>query len=513
MSSATNDDKASLHGSPIDMMDEDRPDGTHAGAKTEPINEVEPTLQKKLQLIDLSPEVFICILDYVRSSLFDERTLLTQIKLEWRGWMHSVLLVCKKLYNLTLPRLYRQLDWNMNTTREGYPVNNHRILRMLSPDNPGLKFIRRISLFDAHESFRSPDDMFEYPHAAMLAHLLPENILTHFEWLSWNRMPAEIYRTLLSRQRALTSIELNWSDRPISEMVQIGSLSLLDAFNKVEQLRVMPGPNEPLLQVAWDFFRSHPEIRTLHLDFSHMQRGKDESEKDPLRSSSGALQAFFKGLDTSTAVLKSLTLTGVDLRGSHSTAMVAIDLKTLSELYLYSCNDTNDFLAALNEGSAGYPLRLKYFKLYHARRWQPPSLTMGDALSNRLLEEVNKLLGSNTNTLEEFWICLRGYDKLPDVSQIIGHGKTLKWLFIDVRKQKGPWAINYSHPEWRKLCAHISNLRRLDSTYPPVVADCKFHKHMDFCQHVANAYSWRIDDAAHDVGKYEIGGESEDDDF
>lgn len=239
-------------------------------------------------------------------------------------------------------------------------------------------------------------------------------------------MPAGIYRTFLSRQQSLTNIELNWSDEPISEMVQIGSRSLLDAFNKVERLQVMPGPDEPLPQVAWDSFRSHPEIRSLYLDFSHMQRGKDDSEKDPLRTSSGALQGFFKSLDTSTAVLNCLDLTVVDLRGSHGNVMAAIDLKTLSELQLSKCNHTDDFLAALNEGSAGHPLHLKSFTLYHARRWDPPSLPTTYALSNWFLAEVNKLLGSNTKTLEEFWICLRGYDRLPDLSQIIRHDKTLK---------------------------------------------------------------------------------------
>ncbi|KAL8626928.1 hypothetical protein Q9189_007371 [Teloschistes chrysophthalmus] len=335
-------------------MDEDRPDGTHTGAKTGLINEVEPT-QKKLQLMDLSPKLFVCILDYVRSSLFDRPTLLTQVKLEWRGWMHSLLLVCKKLYDLTLPRLYRELDWSMDTTQEGNRAASYHMLHMLNPDNPGLKYVRELSLYDAHETSRSPDDMFEYPDAAMLVHLLPKNILTNFD-----------------------------------EMVQSCSRSLLDALNKVERFQVMPGPNEPLPQVAWDFFRSHPETRYLYFDFSHMPRGKDDNEKDPLRTSSGALQAFFKSFDTSSAVLNSLDLTGVDLRGSHGNVMAAIDLKTLSDLHLYSCNDTDDFLAALNEGSAGYPLRLKSFTLYHARRWHPPNPTTGDALSNRLLVKVTR---------------------------------------------------------------------------------------------------------------------------
>ncbi|KAI4102146.1 MAG: hypothetical protein L6R37_004569 [Teloschistes peruensis] len=391
-------------------MEEDRTDGTHTGAETALINDVEPTLQKKLQLIDLSPELFECILDH----------------LQWRGWMHSLLLVCKKLYDLTLPRLYRGRSWIMYPIQEGSRANNYKMLQMLSPDNRGLNYVRELSLYDAQEDFRSPDDLFEYPDAAMLVHLLPKNILTNFEWISWNRMPAGIYRTFLSRQQSLTNIELNWSDEPISEMVQIGSRSLLDAFNKVERLQVMPGPDEPLPQVAWDSFRSHPEIRSLYLDFSHMQRGKDDSEKDPLRTSSGALQGFFKSLDTSTAVLNCLDLTVVDLRGSHGNVMAAIDLKTLSELQLSKCNHTDDFLAALNEGSAGHPLHLKSFTLYHARRWDPPSLPTTYALSNWFLAEVNKLLGSNTKTLEEFWICLRGYDRLPDLSQIIRHDKTLK---------------------------------------------------------------------------------------
>ncbi|KAI4240254.1 MAG: hypothetical protein LQ352_007684 [Teloschistes flavicans] len=439
---------AQHHGPLIDLMDEDPPDDIQNKAEIALPKGVEPILQKKLQLTDLSPELFGCVLDY----------------LDWTGWMHSLLLVSRKLYDLTLPRLYRHLEWTMYTTEEGNGANDYKMLQMLNPDNPGLNCVRLLSLYDGHEAYRSPDDMFEYPEAAMLVHLLPKNILTNFEWLSWNRMPANIYRTLLFRQQSLTSIELNWSDEPISQMVQLGSRSLLDAFKKVERFQVMPGPNEPLPQVSWDFFRNHPDIRSLYLDFSHMQRENDDREKDLLRTSNGALQGFFKGLDTSIAVLKSLNLTEVDLHGPHDNMMAAIDFKALSELHIYKCDHTEDFLAALHKRCAGHPLRLTYFCIYHARRWQPPDPAGGNGLSNRLVVEVNTLLGSNTDTLEEFWMCLRGYDRLPDVSNISGHGKTLKWVAIDVRKQKGPWSINYSIDQWSRLCASLNNLRRLDTT-------------------------------------------------
>lgn len=69
----------------------------------------------------------------------------------------------------------------MYPIQEGSRANNYKMLQMLSPDNRGLNYVRELSLYDAQEDFRSPDDLFEYPDAAMLVHLLPKNILTNFE--------------------------------------------------------------------------------------------------------------------------------------------------------------------------------------------------------------------------------------------------------------------------------------------------------------------------------------------
>lgn len=69
---------AQHHGPLIDLMDEDPPDDIQNKAEIALPKGVEPILQKKLQLTDLSPELFGCVLDYVWPPLSNGRRLLIQ---------------------------------------------------------------------------------------------------------------------------------------------------------------------------------------------------------------------------------------------------------------------------------------------------------------------------------------------------------------------------------------------------------------------------------------------------
>ncbi|KAL8732705.1 MAG: hypothetical protein Q9181_003861 [Wetmoreana brouardii] len=300
-------------------------------------------------------------------------------------------------------------------------------------------------------------------------------------------MPVHIYRTLLTRQHSLLDMELNCTEGSIDEMVGCGPRSLLKSFKKTKRLQLMPGRDESLPQAARRFFQEHREIEDLRLDFSHMRDDIQNAEANVLCTSSGAMQAFFADLEPSTVCLRILTLVGVDLRGNHRDFLSAVDLRTLSELFIFSCQHPEDFLAALNGRQGQSPITLKELTVHHSRHWQPldPGTGTGNNTeSNRLLIELDTLMRSTSDTLEMLAICLRGYDKLPSVTTIAQHGKKLEELFIDVRKQKGPWAITYSLEEWQTLCSSLKNIRQLNAPYPPVVADADIDGYPEFRDYV-----------------------------
>ncbi|KAL8719607.1 MAG: hypothetical protein Q9225_003408 [Loekoesia sp. 1 TL-2023] len=271
-------------------------------------------------------------------------------------------------------------------------------------------------------------------------------------------------------------------------MVVYGSTSLLNGFDTVDRLRIMPGINETMPRAACEFFRKHHEIRHLVLDFWHMDPFNDENdehdEQDPAETGNGDLEALFAGLQPSTICLHTLDLTHVNLRGTHCELITALNFATLSDLTLLKCNHSQDFLKAMNKASKNSLLQLKEFTLYQSEDW-PSTTGMGDNTApNPLLDEVNEFLNSISKTLREIWICLRGFDRLPDAASIAQHGKTLKWLFIDVRKQKGPWAVMYSLQEWQMLCRSLAHVRQIDAGYPHVVADCQFGYYEEFFDYI-----------------------------
>ncbi|KAI4170215.1 MAG: hypothetical protein LQ343_005098 [Gyalolechia ehrenbergii] len=243
----------------------------------------------------------------------------------------------------------------------------------------------------------------------------------------------------------------------------------------------MPGIDESMPRAAYDFFRNHPEIRHLVLRFWHMKpiHGVDQEQNAP-QTSKGDLKAFFTGLEPSTFCLHTLDLADVDLRGCHCEWISALNFDKLSDLTLSNCIHPQDFLKAMIKATKNSPLHLKNFLLYQSQEWNHDP----GAIANPLVSEVNKFLDGIAKSLRDIWICLRGFDELPDAASIAQHGKTLKCLFIDVRKQKGPLVVTYPLAEWQMLCRSLDGVRQVDVVYPSVDADCRIRDHQEFYDYV-----------------------------
>ncbi|KAL8679358.1 MAG: hypothetical protein Q9186_004363 [Xanthomendoza sp. 1 TL-2023] len=332
--------------------------------------------KRKAQLIDLCPELLQNILD-----LLERR----------EGWMRSLLLTCRHLYQSVLPRLYHEMEWGVASCD---PENHYKLLQMLDQDNAGLNHVRSLVLFNDDEYRTLGAKIGPYPDAASLIYRLPKNTLKSF------------------------------------------------CANNIERLRIMPGSNEPLPQVARQFLQEPHHIRELDLNLVHMAQDEGKDGRINGRyTSSGAVLALFSGLKPSTAI------GGAAQRSS---------------------------------------MNLRKFELYHAQAYQiqDPSTATTTTKLDPLLAAVNMFL-ANVPPLRTIWICLRGFDRLPDVASIANHGSTLRWLFIDVRKAKGPLAVTYPLSEWETLCSSLKSIHQLDMTYPVARTDCQIEDYEDFCRHVS----------------------------
>ncbi|KAL8933914.1 MAG: hypothetical protein Q9211_005511 [Gyalolechia sp. 1 TL-2023] len=260
-------------------------------------------------------------------------------------------------------------------------------------------------------------------------------------------------------------------------MVGHGSTSLLNGFKNVDLLQIMPGMDEGTPQAACEFFRAHPEIQHLVLRFGNMGPVHNaERKQNAAQIRDGDLKSFFTGLNPSTFCLRTLNLSHVDLRGCHCGWISAISLDVLSDLTLLNCFHPQDFLKAVRNATKKSPLHLEGFTLYQSQLWNPHP----DTTPNPLMGEVNQFLRAITKSLRDPSICLRGFDEVPDAACIAQHGKTLKYLFIDVRKQKGPDITTYCIAEWLMLCRSLAKVRQVDVVYPSVEADCRIRDHKEF---------------------------------
>ncbi|KAL8918213.1 MAG: hypothetical protein Q9208_007489 [Pyrenodesmia sp. 3 TL-2023] len=390
-------------------------------------------------------------------------------------------------YNLAAPHLYRHIRWGVSSSPHHKSLNK-KLLNMLDRDNRGLDHLRRLELMDFDEFSKVPDTEDEYPDVELFAHFLPKDILQSFQWDSWHPLPSRVYRTLLSRQRSLTELELNHTELALDELYGYGPTSLLINEMPLKRLRIMPGPGEALSQAACELFEAHPQISHLTLDLYHLRKD-DEVGWDDLSTANGALlRKLFRTVEPSSSRLRILELNSVDLHGSHDTIGSAINPKCLKELIIANCPNAEKFLMAANKKlEERGPLGLTRFVLYHARVWQPPNHAAGaddNMESMGLVKELSTFLASTTISLRELWVGLRGYDELPNVSSIISHGPTLEWLFLDIRVLKAAPAATYSFRQWQELCDSLKVVRQVDTAYPSVAADCHLENYGEFCEFV-----------------------------
>lgn len=245
----------------------------------------------------------------------------------------------------------------------------------------------------------------------------------------------------------------------------------------------MPDYLEEVPKVACELLQQHREIRHLDLDLFFLL---DHDKGDKHCRSRKAMHALFAGCQPSFFRLATLHLDRANLKDSKRDVVSALELGALKTLRLVQCKHTDKFLTALSSAIRESPMHLERLTIYHARRWDTDMDRRTTADVDPVIKALNTLLTSRIGSLHDLWICLRGFHQLPNTASVAHHGHTLKWLFLDVRKQKGLEAVMYPLRQWKILCGSLKALKQLDVACPPVVADGYIHRHSAFFDHVVS---------------------------
>ncbi|KAL8750592.1 MAG: hypothetical protein Q9199_006969 [Rusavskia elegans] len=300
------------------------------------------------------------------------------------------------------------------------PDGKYTLLNMLEKENLGLNHVRELVLQDELEYERDLEEIHCYPDAALFAHLLPLNTLRTFH----------------------------------------------DAMPKA----------------ACELLQQHREIRHLALDLFCMSDGEHEEDK-PCQSMY-AINTLFAGFKLSPLCLVTLHLDRANLKLSQRDLISALELGVLKNLNVVQCKHADKFLAALSRAIQESPMHLERLIIYQAEIWDADMDPEMNTNVNPVIKALNTLLKSKMGSLQELWICLRGFHHLPNAASVAQHGSTLKWLFLDVRKGTDLCAITYPLAEWKILCESLRALEQLDAAYPSIVADGSINTHPDFLEYI-----------------------------
>lgn len=251
----------------------------------------------------------------------------------------------------------------------------------------------------------------------------------------------------------------------------------------------MPDYCEEVPTAACELLQQHREIRHLELDlFFMLDDEDDEDEEEAPYRSMDAMHALFAGFRLAPSGLVTLHLDHANLKNSQQDLAPALKLGALKELKIVQCKHADIFLTGLSETTSFQesPMQLERLIIYHAKSQDVnmDPATTGDP--DPIIKALNTFLTSKRGALHEIWICLRGFQNLPNATSVAEHGSTLKWLFLDVRREKGVQAITYPLAEWTVLCRSLKVLQQLDSAFPSVVADGEIYKHWDFLSYIVS---------------------------
>ena len=349
------------------------------------------------------------------------------------GALRCLILANRKMRCLVLPKLYTNLNLYLDDSLLC------RIGGLLKPQNPGLKFIRRVVITPGFgDDFLKNADVQSF--VQNFVEVIPAYKLRYFRWASrgpfldlarhwlivtirYNpqfRHKGAIAHTLWRWHPALTNIQV----------VESGFVS--DLFPSHEFLQFMPDcralevvPQTEAALVPASQALKQCKITSLHVDALHWELGKPE------RNSVGAVEddlteklfthcrsVSFSDSPLKIHTLRHLTLKDLDLRYFRDTWFRYLEFTGLESLSIEYCEHADKFLAEINKK----PPALEHFAIVH---------TVGP--EDNTMNELNRLLQLRRNCLKSAVFCIRKANDMLRTRAINAHNMTLRRLVLDVQ--------------------------------------------------------------------------------
>lgn len=202
-----------------------------------------------------------------------------------------------------------------------------------------------------------------------------------------------------------------------------------------------------------------------------------------------AINTLFAGFKLSPLCLVTLHLDRANLKLGQRDLVSALELGVLKNLNVVQCKHADRFLAALSRATQESPMHLERLIIYQAEVWDADMDPEMNTDVDPVIKALNTLLKSKMGSLQELWVCLRGFHHLPNAASVAQHGSTLKWLFLDVRMGTDLWATTYPLAEWKILCESLRALEQLDAAYPLIDAGGSINTYPDFLEYIVSPLS------------------------
>lgn len=275
------------------------------------------------------------------------------------------------------------------------------------------------------------------------------------------RISIDNWVLLWRKQKRLQEIEVDATDLPLMPIIE-KDRNLIKAFKDVPVLSLYPAELDGL-RVCQKILQASPGVKELTLSAGAFKASDDRDPEDLQDSSTHAglfSRTVFSHLQPfdacSPLILTSLHLEHLSLRYAADTYLRVIKFSCLKTLEVFHCVGAENLFSQLSKPNIR-PGQLKH--LY----W-----TQSSVRESHILEAFEGLLETLLG-LETLHVEIDYVDNLPKVKAITHHGKTLKYLSMNIQAVDS--TINYDPVDFTYLCTSCPELEQLSVAFPATPVD------------------------------------------
>ncbi|KAK5728148.1 hypothetical protein LTR17_012157 [Elasticomyces elasticus] len=406
----------------------------------------------------------------------------TEIRAEIASYLTSkedlkaLCLACKDLGHVATQPLYEDMTI-------GVAALDATLALQLHPQNPGLRFIRRLRIHEGR--YRNQACVYHHnDHGAALGRLLrvlPKDSLQYFQLNTMNDVPLEITHLLRIRQRNL----MNYQTHHLSTNPKADITPDADDLKHVNSVQLYIRSKDDCHRANM-VLRTVPSVKSLDIVFSQ----DTKSLWQPVPDSKAMSRIFgINSVQLNGNVNihpRNLRLEGVTLLHAAEDVADAMDFDQLETLTLEKCHATHSMFGKLSESQHKLN-NLKAITNIHCRQEDETDLEFGRLLmSTKGLEVIRVGAGDSTAGDSCSW---------PAIGR---HGQTLKVLYLNDFESEsdlfGTWTCDRGFSDFMEMCKACKKLQQF-ATWAPLVHERSWKNKdgfLDFLQCLTHLRKLRI---------------------